>query len=476
MKILIVGIAVFVCLVLTILKIINVCKNKKSKIVATAKVKSRKFLFLKGEQNKITSDIKLKIENNAPKVFDAQIDYKKLKSSGLFEEKPIYKIFVSDLCLKNKKMIFTLNSICKKICFTPVVLCNSDEILNEISKEYKNVKCLNVNDLNPHIIFELNKIDINYKPKFEDVNEGIFVNGERADNYRYKDLRLESKSVLKSCDVQCYKILDFDNSKTIFQKPEFKVLEIIKIQNTTNKTQIYNLKINLKLDSEFININKINNKLIIKKFDNSTQIFHFSNNNFNYFIKKHEKNVFLSVKFANFKINSNSYSIMNISTFDAKIKSIKLMLLENYCKMKKLFALNFSCSSKKISKLLNENLEDIYVKHYFNFDKNKSYKFDNIIKIEQIEKLSAVKFHSFEFATFLFNEFLGIKQFGSCFKISPKSDINFFSFELELSGKKYQIEYKQNKQKYITYGGLEFVNLDNVNLKFVSENSITFCG
>ena len=167
---------------------------------------------------------------------------------------------------------------------------------------------------------------------------------------------------------------------------------------------------------------------------------------------------------------------MNISTFDAKIKSIKLMLLENYCKMKKLFALNFSCSSIKINKLLNENLEDIWVKHYFNFDKNKSYKFDNIIKIEQIEKLSAVKFHSFEFATFLFNEFLGIKQFGSCFKISPKSDINFFSFELELNGKKYQIEYKQNKQKYITYGGLEFVNLDNVNLKFVSENSITFCG
>ena len=106
MKILIVGIAVFFCLVLTILKIINVCKNKKSKIVAMAKVKSRKFLFLKGEQNKIISDIKLKIENNAPKVFDAQIDYKKLKSSGLFEEKQIYKIFVSDLCLKNKKMIF----------------------------------------------------------------------------------------------------------------------------------------------------------------------------------------------------------------------------------------------------------------------------------------------------------------------------------------------------------------------------------
>lgn len=476
MKILIVGIAVFFCLVLTILKIINVCKIKKTKIVSTAKLKSRKFLFLKGEKNKFISDIKLKIENNAPKVFDAQIDYKKLKSSGLFEEKPIYKIFVSDLCLKNKKMIFTLNSICKKICFTPVVLCNSDEILNEISKEYKNVKCLNVNDLNPQIIFELNKIDINYKPKFEDVNEGIFVNGERADNYRYKDLRLESKSVLKSCDVQCYKILDFDNSKTIFQKPEFKVLEIIKIQNSAEKTQTYSLKINFKLDSEFVNVERIDNKLIIKKFDNNAQIFYFSNNNFNYFIKKHEKNVFLSVKFANFKINSNSYSIMNISTFDAKIKSIKLMLFENYCKIKKLFALNFVCPSKKISKLLNENLKDIYVKHYLNFDKNKSYKFDNIIKIEQIEKLSAVKFHSFEFVTFLFNSFLGIKQIGSCFKISPKSDINFFSFELELSGKKYQIEYKQNKQKYISYGGLEFVNLDNVNLKFVSENSITFCG
>lgn len=477
MKILFVGITIFVCLILTILQVINFYKNSRSKKnLVAAKIKSRKFLFLKGEQSRLISNIVYKVENNAPKFFESQIDYQKLKNSGLFENKPIFKIFVSNLDLKNKKKIFVLNSICKKLCFTPILLCREDKLVDSIPEKYKNVKCLNINYLSPQILFELNKIDINYIPKIEKITEGVYINGEKADNYRCKNLRLESKQVLKLCEVECYRILDFENAKTIFQKLCFNTTDIINIKNSTTKTQKYNLTINIKLDNEFVNIDKVGSKLTIKKLDNRTQDFNFSNDNFNYCIKKYQKNVFLSVIFANLKINSGSYSIMSISTFDKKVKSIKLMLLENYCKINILFTLKFNCENKKINKLINENLKEIYLKHYFNLDRPNKYNFDSLTAVKQIERLTASKFNSFEFATFMLNNFLGIKQLGSCFKISPKSDINYFSFELEINNKKYQIEYKQNKQKYISYGGLEFVNLDNVNLDFISENCITFCG
>ena len=477
MKILVVGMAVFICLILTILQVIKFCKNSRyKKNLVAAKIKSRKFLFLKGEKSRLISNIVCQVENNAPKFFESQIDYQKLKNSGLFEDKPIFKMFVNNLDLKNKKMIFILNSICKKLSFTPILLCREEKLSDDISKKYKNIKCLNVNDLSPQIIFELNKIDINYISKIEEITEGVYVNGEKADNYRYKNLRLESKRVLKFCDVECYQILDFENAKTIFQKLCFNATQIINIKNSTPKAQKYNITINIKLDNEFVNVDKIGNKLSVKKLDNRVQNFYFSSNNFNFCIKKYQKSVFLSVIFANCKINSGSYSIMSISTFDKKMKSIKLMLLENYCKINKFFALKFNCENERINKLINENLKEIYLKHYFNLRKLNNYKFDNLTTVKQIEKMVASKFNSFEFATFMINTFLGIKQLGSCFQISPRSDINYFSFELELNNKKYQIEYKQNKQKYISYGGLEFVNLDNVNLDFISENCITFCG
>lgn len=474
MKYIFVAGGILICLILTILKFKR--KNNKKIYLKSAILKCRQFLFLKSEEEKFIRDIVNKVANNVPNNYKIQIDYSMLKNAGLFRGKPIFKVYAEELNVKLKQQLFLLNKLSSKLKFDTILMFKNYKIEEYVCKHYSNIKCLNINEINAKLLFEINKININYDEKLQNVFEGVFVNDEKIDNFRYKNFRLESKTVLKNCGTECYKILIPIEGKTIFEKDIFNEAQIILIKNSFQNDIKFNLQVNIKLQNEFVNFEKIGKKLAVKFFDGNERNFYFSNDNFDFFIKKCEKNAFLSVKIANLRIKSNSYSFMTISSIDKNFENYKNILLENYCSLKQLFELNFKSENLKLNNFINKNLADVYCKHFLKVEKNNCTKFEGLTKIEQLDKLSVKKINSFSFVKFLFDNFLGVSQKQSCIKLSPNSDIKFFEVSLKIDNKIYQIIYQQNKQKFVSYGGLEFVNLDNINLKFVDEKHITFCG
>ncbi len=475
MKILLIGAGAIVCLILTILKF-RIGKKKKTINFNAAKIKSRKFLFLKGKENLIINEILNKLFNNAPANYSLTIDFNKLKNSGLFDGRCVYKIYVDKLDIESTKQLFVLNKLCKELNFNAVALCKEVQIQNSICQKFNNLKCLNLNEINPKLLFELNKININYNSKNQKCEEGIFIDNNKVDNYFLKNLRLESKCVLQDCDVECYKLLDVKNQQSIFSSLDFDINQLIEIKNVKNKSILLNMTFNKELKNEFANLTKKDNCLTINYFNGEIEKLYFSNNNFQFCIKKYEKRAFLSIIFEKIKILSNSYLLMSIYSNEQKIDNLKNLLAQNYINLSKIFDINFYCEYKKLNILMNEKLKEIYCRHYFQIDKDKPVSYDKLERVEQIIKLPNQKIFSFCFAKFFIEKFLGIKQLNGFLKILPKSDIKSFSFKINFNKKIYNIKYEKNKQHFVRFGGLEFVNLDNVNLKYIYENDITFCG
>ena len=124
MKILLIGAGAIVCLILTILKF-RIGKKKKTINFNAAKIKSRKFLFLKGKENLIINEILNKLFNNAPANYSLTIDFNKLKNSGLFDGRCVYKIYVDKLDIESTKQLFVLNKLCKELNFNACLLYTS---------------------------------------------------------------------------------------------------------------------------------------------------------------------------------------------------------------------------------------------------------------------------------------------------------------------------------------------------------------
>lgn len=473
MKISLISVGIILCFILTFLKFRKKRKNKR--VLEFGIMKKNKFLFMKGEENEIIKNITSKIENNTPKDFNLQIDYKKLQNAGLFDGKSIYKMFVNDWSIKIKKELFLLNKLQKTSNFCAIILFYNNFNKKNYFKYLTNLKFINLNDFNPELLFELNKINVNYPNKFEKFEEGIFINNEKVDFLQYKNYRLESNYVMQNLIVKTYNILDETNLQSIFNLQDCPVCKILSLKNESLKNQNVSVKINIKIPNEFCNIKKFNNHLDIKYFDNTQQKFYFSENNFQFFIKKYQKNAFLSVIFNKFKILSQSNLNLFIYSNDIKIENIKNKLLKNVCAIKQVLSLNFKSNCEKLNNFINKNLPDIFCKQYLLFSNNSSFNLENIKTIEAFEKLKKYKFNSFRFANFLFSNFLGISFVDNLIKISPNSNIEYFSFELHLNNQNYLIKYQNLGKKYISYGGLEFVNLNNINLKYINDNVITFC-
>lgn len=473
MRITLISVGIILCFILTFLKFRK--NSKKKRVLEFGFIKKNKFLFMKGEESEIIKNITSKIENNTPKDFNLQIDFKKLQNAGLFDGRSIYKIFVNEWSFKTKKELFVLNKLQKTSNFCAIILYYNDFKQKLYFNYFTNLKFINLNDFNPELLFELNKININYPNQFEKIEEGIFVNNEKVDFLQYKNYRLESNYVMQNLIVKTYNIINETNLQSIFNLKDCPVCKIISFKNESLKNQNLFVRINIKISNEFCNVKKNNNHIEIKYFDNTQQKIYFSENNFQFFIKKHKKNVFLSVIFNKFKILSQSNLNLFIYPNDIKIENIKNKLLKNFCAIKQILRLNFKSNCEKLNNFINKNLPDIFCKQYLNCSSTSNINFEKIKTIEAFEKLKKYKLNSFNFTNFLFTKFLGISFVDNSIKISPNSNIDYFSFELHLNNQNYLIKYHSSKKKYIFYGGLEFVNLNNINLKYINDNVITFC-
>ena len=473
MRIILISVGIILCFILTFLKF---RKNSKMKrVLEFGIIKKNKFLFMKGEESEIIKNITYKIENNTPKDFNLQIDFKKLQNAGLFDGRSIYKIFVNEWSFKTKKELFVLNKLQKTSNFCAIILIYNDFKQKHYFKYFTNLKFINLNDFNPELLFELNKININYPNQFEKIEEGIFVNNEKVDFLQYKNYRLESNYVTQNLIVKTYNILDETNLQSIFDLKDCPVCKIISFKNESLKNQNVFVRINIKISNEFCNIKKFNNQLVIKYFDNTQQKIYFFENNFQFFIKKYKKNVFLSVIFNKFKILSQSNLNLFICPNDIKIENLKNKLLKNFCAIKQILRLNFKSNCEKLNNFINNDLPNIFCKQYLNCSSTSNINFEKIKTIEAFEKLKKYKLNAFSFANFLFTKFLGISFVDNLIKISPNSNIDYFTFELPLNNQNYLIKYQNSGKKYISYGGLEFVNLNNINLKYINDSVITFC-
>ena len=187
------------------------CFSKRKKKFEKAILKCRKFLFLKGDEQKLLKDYLSKIENNLPKVYDTEVNFEILKNAGLFLEKEVLKVAISQFSLDEKKELFALNKFNEKNLYSVFVLVNQNtkaSVLKFIERScLKNLKLIEVETVHPKLIFEINKLNLNYLPTSEKICEGIFFDNQKVDCYKYKNYRLESECLIKNNKINCYKIL-----------------------------------------------------------------------------------------------------------------------------------------------------------------------------------------------------------------------------------------------------------------------------
>ena len=153
------------CLAFLLGIILRIFRKRKKKC-KTAILKSRKFLLFKGEEQKFLKDYLCKIENNLPKVYDSEVDFEILKRAGLFFEKEVLKLSISKLNSEEKKQIVAINRFNAKSEFAVFVIARGsakEEAFNFVQNNgLKNVKILEVENLNPQLLFEINKLNLNY--------------------------------------------------------------------------------------------------------------------------------------------------------------------------------------------------------------------------------------------------------------------------------------------------------------------------
>ena len=455
------------CLAFLLGIILRIFRKRKKKC-KTAILKSRKFLLFKGEEQKFLKDYLCKIENNLPKVYDSEVDFEILKRAGLFFEKEVLKLSITKLNSEEKKQIVAINRFNAKSEFTVfIVACGSakEEAFNFVQNNgLKNVKFLEVENLNPQLLFEINKLNLNYPATENKIFEGIFFAGEKVDNYIYKKGRLESTYFKDKKKICCYKTLKIPENENIFNFTNFDIIEII------DAPDINKIKYVKKLSSPFVSARKNANEIVIK-YLNKTEKICFSQNNFNFFIKKSQKNVFLIVNFKNIAKNNETNSILCIcSSKQVSIskQELSVFLLDNHFKLSKFFELNFSSINDGLNNFINHKLMDVVCKDLL-FDikraKTKTISNFNFLKNKMDWNIQTVKQ--------ILNEVLGVKILKDHLSILPKNFVPNFQFCLEDKLIKFE---RRNGKKIVEISGREFVNLDLVNLKEVDGNEITFCG
>ena len=444
------------------------CFSKRKKKFEKAILKCRLFLFLKGEEQKLLNDYLSKIENNMPRVYDSYVNYQMLKDAGLFLGKQVLKISLARFSILEKQQLVALSRFNSKNEYSVFVLVEN-KLKDKVEKFIKDkalagLKFIEKESVNPKLIFELNKLNLNYDPTAEEVLEGVFLDGVKIDDYRYKNKRLKSSFIKENVQINCYKIIFNAEKNNIFNLNNLKILEIIDCNNL-NK-----IKYVKKLSSPFVIGQKNGNEIELKYLEKTEKIY-FSHNNFDFSIKKHQKNVFLVVKFKKFNKNTQLNSVMCICSSDkviVKRQELANLLLQNHIKLEKFFKIDFKSENEQLNKFINEQLPDIVCKNLlFDWASKKDE------EILSLNFLKSRKTKSLTFIQTLLSEVLGIKIVDDKLYLSPKTFVPNFEFTLENKIIKFQ---RNLEKRFVLLSGREFVNLSCLNFRKVKDNEITFCG
>lgn len=411
------------------------------------------------------------------------ISFDKLLNAGIFNEKVIYKINV-DSKEKLEKEIKALSIIYKYIDFRTIFLLD-ESVDNDLIKKmiYENASTIDykivfMKDINLNFLYEINKLNLNYKLKeiAKKIEDFYFFDFEFK-NSQIKWNSIEYKD--KSNEVVLTKFIKIEESFKEANQGYFIKFNEIK----RNKRVKFN--INYKLKSDFFNIEKKNEYFKIKYFNKTLKddVFYFSQNIKSFEIRKVDRKIFLIMHFTLLlKKNENNYFILSPNfknLTELNFMQLNDFLFKNNIKIDEFFRYKLFIKDNDFNKFFNRDLKILIIKE--KLINNEKFNFSVPFKIKKIiEKnfnieLSKVrKFNSyFDIYMFFIKDFLDIREKSFGISLNPKKEYynnNFKIIFLSECGKNKSIYVQQNSElKGLEVGDVFYTNLNLIDLTLINK-------
>ena len=458
---------VFVLFALGAKQIFKVNKVKKCAILKAhkffniCKVKYKALNF-----NPYLKHVNACINFNRVNSFNLAVDYSKLQSCGLFAHKPIFKENINELNKLNKLKLKTLKKFEQEVAIT---ICASNEKVKQVLESFvkqHNLKCniINLETICYSLLFEINKLNINYKPKENsEILEGFFVEKEKLFCPKWNGKFYSGINLVENEKVEYYKFLLPKKEENILNYTNFHKAEILKFNA---------IKINkaIKLKNEFFKVEKTKNNLTINYLSGEVEKYFF-NFNFSFFIKKYNKNVFLVLNFKFDKFCTQKNELVCIcctcKNCGLTLKSLSAIKLENEILWKSFFNIKFCFKNENLNKVLNEKLPEVFIKQNLDGVREKQIDISGMFEIEKQKHLSYKS---------VIKNFFGISFKENLLVIRPNKNASSFAFNLTVKEDVYNVSFERGGLTQVENAGKQFVNLSGFNLKNLLDKNIKFCG
>ncbi|MBO4412547.1 MAG: hypothetical protein J5779_00840, partial [Clostridia bacterium] len=385
-------------------------KQKAQKQISFA-LKSKRFFILSKEYKTLHQTILNMLQFNISNEYNQKIDFFALKNANLFENKEIFKIVVEKTNFWKKQFVVFKN-LKQSQNFTLVFQVKNKREEVEVFKftklyVFKNFKIINLQDINFNLLFEINKLNINYLPKTKEEEENS-VNNLQFSKPKLKNgclaCGLTSKKI--ECSIEQFAIL----KGNIFQ-PNSKIVTIFFAKAKQNAC--INFQTKVKLNSPFICVTHKGKNITITQNGNQ-KILHSNFNIKNIKKIKQGGESYLLIKFNSFSLNKNQSKQIILSEEKICFENVENLKLECYLNLKKLTNFNFLSKNEEKNAFFNKKLPIFIQKLVLN--QKCCLNFQNK-KLKNLEDVCNV-----------FENFLGLKQCNNFLEMHPK-----FEFSINLN-------------------------------------------
>ncbi len=444
---------------------------KKKCLVKRAKIFSGEF-FLYILDKKYYFECKKRLESNTLKLFK-DVNTSLLEKCNVDFTKPIFKIELKEFTINQKAQLLSLRKLSFENEFLLVVFLSKIEIRKKIENfllnlRLKNVKVFLESDINSNLLFEINKLNINYPGDCEKVREGIFVDGKKVENYKFKNLFFRSEEIRSECEIVSSKILFPKQDENILTFSNFNLYVDANLKFAKSKK--HEIEFCLQLEDDVLNIKREKEKIEVCYLNLKKQFFNFSDKNFDFCIKKYKKKCFLIVFFNFFAKINQTYSISCIRSdykFENIFGELKQFKLNLFCSLNKFFNVEFqnlTCNN------LNYEIKKSFIKCVFNdiCINKKCTSFDYFFNLKK-NKLG-------EYYLSFLHDILGLHLSNGILNIEKLLKANFtFSLTFVFVGEIFTIKKQKNFSNKIIIDNIEYVNLKEIDLKKVNGKKEIYC-
>lgn len=444
--------AYFLAGVLIFLLLFKLCKKTKHKTKQFSfALKSERFFVFKNEFQRLKEEIENKLNNNIPNKFNQKIDFFALKNANIFQSKQIFKIVVAENNFWKKEFL-VFKSIKESKSFTLIFQVknqNQQKKVVKFLKEYnfQNFKIINLSDINFNLLYEINKLNINYSPE-QSFKPKILVNTQTI-KPKQKNFCLLKKTEDENfiCTYESFANVKNENVFNL-KFSQIENFNVFAKQNVCVNIQTY-----LQLNSQFITYTQALNQIYVVDENNIKKVYHT-----NYKIKdvkhiKYNQESFLIITFDKILLKKNQTKNMVLSEEKLNFEDIKNIKLKSYLNFKNATNFNFLSKNDVFNAFFNKKLSLFMQKMILN--QKYSLKIFNL-KLQSLNSISL-----------FFKKFLGLKFENNFVEVKPK-----FEYKINIGG--LTIETQKGEENSVLLNGVKFVNLNKIDLNLLNTNNLTF--